>query len=661
MIIDYPWYFLLLCLLAGALYAWWLYRRTEFSKPIRWLLTVLRSLVVSVIAFLLLSPVLRQKVHERQRPRIVLAQDVSGSVSSTADSSFSLMPLYDDLKDKYDVEYLTFGSDASTDIAAAITGIPAGREVSALVLASDGISNRGTNPTSVAEHLSYPIYTVALGDTTPRCDASLGELRYNRIAFRGSDFPIEMTVNATKLAGRIAVLTVSTDGHQLFSQKISYDADQFSQSFGTSLPATEAGLKRYTVSLTVLDGEAVAENNRQTFYVDVIDNRRKVAIVANAPHPDLSVLKRSIESSANYEAKLFLASDPVKLNDEYSLVILHNLPSATHTSLPFELDKIPQIYIVGMQTDLPRFNALHTGLEIVSKATGKSNEVTALHQEQFSLFLYDNDDAAIVEQLPPLKAPFGESRLSAGVQTLFNARLGNIDMRQPLIAATVQGPVRKAFVWGEGLWRWRLSEYQMQSSYRAFDRLISQLVGFTTMSPSRDRLQVSSERCYNSGERIVLGAQLYNEAFELFNTPDVTFILDGDSIRKAEYAFARTGNAYSLRLPDLPEGIYRYTASTKYDGETITTSGTFAVETLNLEQRNLTADHTLLRTMSTLSGGELYYSDQLSNLQSSLSSLKPTIYTHIRYADLLHLPWVLALILLLLAAEWVLRRYHGEI
>ena len=399
----------------------------------------------------------------------------------------------------------------------------------------------------------------------------------------------------------------------------------------------------------------------QTFYVDVIDNRRKVAIVANAPHPDLSALKRSIESSANYEAKLFLASDPVKLNDEYSLVILHNLPSATHTSLPFELDKIPQIYIVGMQTDLPRFNALHTGLEIISKAAGKSNEVTALHQEQFSLFLYDNDDVAIVEQLPPLKAPFGESRLSAGVQTLFNARLGNIDMRQPLIAATVQGPVRKAFVWGEGLWRWRLSEYQMQSSYRAFDRLISQLVGFTAMSPSHDRLQVSSERCYISGERIVLGAQLYNEAYELFNTPDVTFILDGDSIRKAEYSFARTGNAYSLRLPDLPEGIYRYTASTKYDGETITTSGTFAVEALNLEQRNLTADHTLLRTMSTLSGGELYYSDQLSNLQSSLSSLKPTIYTHIRYADLLHLPWVLALILLLLAAEWVLRRYHGEI
>ncbi len=661
MIIDYPWYFLLLCLFAGGLYAWWLYRRTEFSKTVRWLLTVLRFLLVSVIAFLLLAPVLRQNVHERQRPRIVLAQDVSGSMASSADSLFSLMSLYDDLKDKYDVEYRTFGSNSATDIAAAISDIPVGREVSALVLATDGISNRGSNTTSLAEKLSYPVYTVALGDTTPRRDASLGELRYNRIAFRGSDFPIEMTVNASKLAGRSAMLTVSSDGRQLFSQKINYDADQFSQSFSTTLPATEAGMKRYIVSLTILDGEAVVENNRQSIYVEVIDNRRKVAIVANAPHPDLSALKRSIESSANYEANIFMASSSNKLNEDYSLVILHNLPSTTHTSLPFELDKIPQMYIIGMQTDLPRYNALHTGLEIVSKVANKSNEVTALHQEQFSLFLYDKDDAAIIEQLPPLKAPFGENRLSAGAQTLFGARLGNIDMRQPRIAATAQGSVRKVYVWGEGMWRWRLSEFQMHGSYRAFDRLISQLVGFAAMSPSNDRLQISAERCYMFGERIVIGAQLYNDAYELFNTPDITLMLDGDSIRKAEYAFSRDGNVYSLRLPDLPEGIYHYTASTNYDGEKVTVSGMFAVEALNLELRNLTADHTMLRTISTMTGGKLFYKDQINTLQSLLSTLKPTIYTHIRYADLLHLPWVLILILLLLAAEWVLRRYHGEI
>ena len=73
------------------------------------------------------------------------------------------------------------------------------------------------------------------------------------------------------------------------------------------------------------------------------------------------------------------------------------------------------------------------------------------------------------------------------------------------------------------------------------------------------------------------------------------------------------------------------------------------------------ADHNLLRTISNTTGGELYYTNQLSELKAQLTAIKPTIYTHTRYAEFLRLPLVLALILLLLAAEWVLRKYHGTI
>jgi hypothetical protein len=73
------------------------------------------------------------------------------------------------------------------------------------------------------------------------------------------------------------------------------------------------------------------------------------------------------------------------------------------------------------------------------------------------------------------------------------------------------------------------------------------------------------------------------------------------------------------------------------------------------------ADHNLLRTISATTGGEMYYPAQLSTLESQLSTLKPTIHTHTRYAELLRMGWVLALIVLFLAAEWVLRKYHGEL
>ena len=57
----------------------------------------------------------------------------------------------------------------------------------------------------------------------------------------------------------------------------------------------------------------------------------------------------------------------------------------------------------------------------------------------------------------------------------------------------------------------------------------------------------------------------------------------------------------------------------------------------------------------------MYYPNELSALDAQLSTLKPVIYTHTRFSELLNLPWVLILIILLLGAEWVLRKYHGEV
>ena len=534
-----------------------------------------------------------------------------------------------------------------------------------MVLATDGIYNRGNNPASTAERLTFPVYTVALGDTTPQRDAALANIRHNRIAFSGNTFPVEITVNATRLKGHSAQLTLSDSRGKTVAQKgIDYNDNSFSSTLTFELKAEQPGLQRYTARLSVVDGERTSTNNVLTFYTDILDSRRKVAIIANAPHPDLAALKQAVESNPNYEAEVFLNEELKMRNEELkevSLLILHNLPSATHQlpTLNSQLSSINSIYIIGTQTDLPRFNALHTGLEIVAKAK-KSNEVTALFNDRFSLFSLDGADAAALEELPPLSAPFGEAKTSTSLQSLFTARLGNINTGQPLVAAQVQGAKRSVFVWGEGLWRWRLNDFLNNKTHDHFDRLVSQLVNFAAITDSRERFIVETERHYSDNDEVVVRAQLYNESYEPFNSPDAKFTLKGDSI-KGDYNFSREGDGYSLSLGTLPEGLYRYTATTTYDGKNYTAEGAFAVEALHLEQANLTADHSLLATLSSITGGEMYYPDQLSALNSQLSTLKPVIYTHTRFSELLNLPWVLILIIILLGAEWVLRKYHGEI
>ena len=658
MIIDHPWYFVMLCLLAGAAYAGILYHvgRNRFPRGLRWGLTALRFVAVSAIAFLLLAPLTKQDVTERQLPKVILAQDVSQSVALCADSSFTMDALAQTLDGHCQVTLETFGNNGCTDIGAVLEK-HRNDNVAALVLASDGIHNRGINPTTVAERLSFPIHCIALGDTTPQHDADLRELRCNRIAMLNNQFPVEVTVKTTLLDGQSSTLTISdAEGRQMLSLPVHYEGRDFSTLLSFSLTATKPGLQRYTLHLKPVDGESNLNNNTLVFYVDVVDTRQRIAIYANAPHPDLAALKQALENNPNYEASVIMADDARhKKDSNYSLAILHNLPSQRHSSIAFA-DGVPKLYIIGLQTDLARFNALHSGLEIVARSS-RTNELTAIHQPSFPLFSLDPDDAAAIESLPPLSAPFGEAKTTPDVQTLFNARLGNIDTRQPLIAASSQGEQRRTFLWGEGIWRWRLADYQAHQSHQHVDRLITQLVAFTALQTNRDRLQITTERTYSTGEAVTLRAELYNESYQLNNGPDINLHLTGDSLQ-ADYIFRRTGQSYTLTLPELKAGLYQYHASTA-DG--LTSDGSFAVEELNTERQCLVADHSMLRTLATLTGGQLFSPQELSTLNSLLLKLKPTLYTHTRYAELLRMPWVLILIILLLAAEWILRKYHGEI
>ena len=300
--------------------------------------------------------------------------------------------------------------------------------------------------------------------------------------------------------------------------------------------------------------------------------------------------------------------------------------------------------------------------------TKKVNEVTALYNNAFSLFTLDAADAIALEELPPLTAPFGEVKTSPNLQSLLTARLGSINTGQPLVSALVQGQQRRAFVWGEGLWRWRLVDFLNNKSHDHFDRLVSHLVNFAAITDSRERFIVETERHYSDNDEVMVHAQLYNESYEPFNTPEAKLTLQGvqGSVEnhkgvQGDYNFSRQGSGYTLSLGTLPEGLYRYTATTTYDGTTYTAEGAFAVEALHLEQANLTANHTLLKTISSITGGKMFYPDQLSSLNAELQTLKPVIYTHTRFSEMLNLLWVLILIILLLSLEWVLRKYHGEV
>lgn len=188
---EYPAWLIIVCLLAGIGYAIALYYRdkatAEFSTWARRGLFALRSVAVFFIALLLLGLLIKTSGSNVEKPIIVFAQDNSQSVAGGADSAFykteyaaKLKDFFEKAGEKYDLKVLSFGDNITeqqsfnykekqTDISAVVDEVQnryANRNVGAVILASDGIFNRGSSPVYAAEKLNFPFYTIALGDTT---------------------------------------------------------------------------------------------------------------------------------------------------------------------------------------------------------------------------------------------------------------------------------------------------------------------------------------------------------------------------------------------------------------------------------------------------------------------------------------------------------------
>lgn len=689
-ITDLSWPFAVLCLLLGVAYSFVLYfmgrRKSTFPTTVQWMLGVLRCLSVSLIAFLLLAPLSKRTRGEHEKPIIVVAQDNSQSILLGGDSAYykgeyaeAMNKLIDQLSDDYDVQCYNYGAEVEqnnqpdythqatnmADLVSEINQRMDGRNVGAMILTGDGIYNQGANPLGVVS-AAFPIYTVALGDTTIRRDAAVAHVRYNKIAYLDNQFPIEVIVNAAQMSGEQATLTLSHKGKVLASKQIHYSSNDASVTETFMIDANEPGLQTYTLSISPCKDEASLKNNTRTVIVEVIDGRQRIGIIASAPHPDIAALRSSIANNKNYQVEVMMADDVKGNLADYDLVILHQLPSKSGGMPIVEnavKNHIPILFILGSQTDMARFNSLHLGMEIFSKID-RTSESTPLFNSNFSLFDLDQEVARQMELFPPLAAPFGEYRSAANTQSLFTAKVGSMNSGQPLLAFSQQGDVRYGFVAGEGLWRWRMADYQEHNNHNIFNTLVSKMIVYTSMRINKDRFHVEAQQLYQESQAVVIEAQLYNANYELTNQPEVQFTLQPAEGEKANYAFSRNGNSYSLNLGRLTPGTYRYTATTQQEGKALSASGSFIVEALQLEDLNLVADHALMNTLANNTGGTMLMPNEIDRLPKLLKErddIKTVVYSNIRYTEWINLPLLLALLILLMGAEWVLRKYHGEI
>lgn len=679
----------LLCLLAGVAYAAVLYYRNPIpdSTPrMVWVLAVLRFLAISTIAFLLLSPMLRTFSRHTEKPIVILASDQSQSIIAGKDSAYyrgtfvkELDKLATDLGGKYDVKLYGYGDKLSnnfdnkfngkqTDMAELFSEIGnryANRNVAALVLAGDGIFNTGLDPLYAAENVSYPVYTIALGDTNVQRDIVLAHLQYNSVAYLGDDFPLEIVVNAFKSNGLNTVLTIMNGKEKLFTKDIRFTSGNFTQTIPVKLNASRSGSQHYRISLTPVPNEISRVNNSADIFIDVLDGRQKVLILASAPHPDISALRQAISSNRNYEVTDRLTDNLSGPLAQYSLIILHQVPSLTDASFKLLQDintaGIPVLFILGAQSTLPLINGLKAGFSIAS-GNGSMNEALPFTAPGFALFTLSDDMRKAFLEYPPLWCPFGQYRIATSATPMLYQKIGSVTTEMPLLLFNQGADGKSAVLTGEGIWRWRVSDYERNGNHQLFDEMMSKIVQYLSVKLDKSLFRIIMKNHYSENEAVEANAEVYNESYELVNEADVSLDITDENGKKYPYTFGRTTNAYHLNLGGFPPGIYKYTAHVTSGGKSYTRSGEFVVTALNIESAITVANHRLLFNLASRHGGTMLYPKNMQTVKDLLEKrddIKTVVYSERRYTDLINIFWVFLLIVTLLGTEWLLRKRAG--
>ena len=689
LITSYPSWFLLICLLAGSVFASLLYfgkRNLDFGKSVvRWL-AILRGFSVSLIAFLLLSPLVKNTSRSTERPIVLLALDNSSSITQGKDSAYyrnefasGFRNLADRLSGKYDVRIFTFGEKVSdglnptftenkTNMEALFSEVHdrfSNRNLAALILASDGIYNQGADPLYASDNAPYSLYTVALGDTTQRRDILVSRVNYNRIAFLGNDFPVEITVTAHKAAGTAGKINILSGNQQLYSENFTANSSWYTHTFTTKLTALKAGVQRYRVAVPPVPGEISTTNNYQDILVEVLDGRQKILLLSASPHPDVAAIKQSIEKNRNYTVDQFLLSDFNGSLAPYSLVILNQVPSLADVgfkvSNQLKNNPVPVLYVLGSQSNLAAYNNLSTGLRM-PQGQKSFNDATGILNPDFSLFSLSPEIGQMLTSFPPLYVPYGQYVAGTAAQVLIYQRIGNVNTRMPLVIFN-QGVDRKsATIAGEGIWRWRLANFAKTGNQDAFGELFSKIIQYLAVKEDKSRFRVIVKNNYSAGDAVEMDAELYNESYQLVNTPEVNLVITGADQKNYPFTFTRTSNAYFLNAGLFQPGDYSFKATTGFGGKTFEKTGKFSVITENTEAMNTVANHGLLNIMDSRHHGKMVYPAQLGEIEKLLAArddLKTIVYTRKRYTDLVSFFPFLLLIVGLLSAEWFIRKRNG--
>jgi hypothetical protein len=692
-----------------------IYRQTNpvISNALRRILLLLRSIVLVIMLLILFESVVQLFYTRTEAPILAVAIDHSASMrtqdrnGSRKDIVEKILsdPLWNRLKQNFDVSFFIFARNSQpcrsnfldslsfngdvTDITRSLEDIKTSlteKNLAGIVLISDGNYNSGGNPVRYAPEIGVPVYAIAVGSAQPVTDMAIINLDANAFGYTGEKTPVNVTIRNTGYSQSNAVLNLKSDSRTVASKMITIPPSPSETTVTLDYIPETSGKKKLAVELPARQDEQTVENNRRTFYMDIMKSRLKIDFFAGSVSAEISFIRRYLSASKRYDVTYHIEKKdggfyeesalPV-IDDKIDMFIFQDFP--TWHSNPVLLKgilnaiaqrQVPLLLLSGPHIDGKNLAAFQNYLPLRVQPGGVVERqilpnVTNAGKNHAIMQLGD-DVKDLWPQLPPvflMEQPvqvWPNSEVLLTAQTAQGPRLP-VD-ETPLLIVRANGTYKSAALLSYGNWRWDLMMQGINHSEQIYSRLINNLTRWLESTQSKDLVRVETvKNHYQFGEPVEIQIQVYDDKLAPLSTAHVQLTITKDSLRTEQLARPMGDGTYSFTFFPNQAGDYAAQVTAQQDERNIGTGqALFTVGEYSLELSDTQAQPSVLSSLAAASNG-------YSTTAAAFNEIEGRVHGKERHSNLVkekviwNNPTVLFLVVALLSAEWIIRKRKGMV
>ena len=580
----------------------------------------------------------------------------------------------------------------STDIAASIENAVKTIEespISGVILFTDGNNNAGKNTVKRIKSLAVPIYSVGLGNIEANKsfkDVSISNINSPSIGYLGEKINIDIRIKSQGYEGKLVPVNVELDGEVISSSSVLLKESENVQNLEICLIPKQVGVCRYVVEIPPMEGELITQNNKRTFTVLINSQKIKILYIEGGLRWEYKFLKRTLESDPHIDITAFILtssgqfyqqgiSTSREINDilhhkenlkEYDIIILGNIKNMFDEKSVSNIMNFTRngggFLILGGKNSFKSGGYQRSELsKIFPVALGGSSRweketfIPVLTPEASRHPILKN-----IKTLPALSGFNLLSRPKPGAIVLLCASDSKASEKKwPVLVVQNYGEGKVAAIATDSTWKWAFAENI--SMYQTFWGQMVRWLCSGDKKPKQDTnhlLVYTNKDYYEPGEIIHIMASAYDKEYRRYDKANIncqiTTPLNKKTFLNLTNVEGKTGE-YGADYEADDIGYYQLKATARIEDISEEKLIGFAVGNPYMEEEDIGLNDILLKDIALSTGGTYHTPEDINGIFDEIKVRHRQAVTSYSI-KLYNSPLLLFLFIILLSAEWLIRK-----